>query len=76
MTKRQLVRELRDVIDGTSGHNVAQVWKTGRSWNMDTNISRNAFEYNEDSRIFDHCCNKITLKEVEQELNKAFGYYK
>jgi hypothetical protein len=72
MTKLNVARELKDVIDGTSGHTIARVWKTGRSWNIETSIS-DYNDYDDDnSVIYKHYCNDITLREVIEILNKDF----
>jgi hypothetical protein len=65
MTKRQAIKEIRDVMAGYSNHKYGMVYKIGRSWEVQTGMSK--FD-SEDGTVFYHNCNEITLKEVENWL--------
>lgn len=70
MTKREMIKEVRDIMVGNSGHTNILVWKEGRSWKTETNINRFSFEDVNEVNGFQeqHCCNEMTLKETKEYL--------
>lgn len=65
MTKRQVVKEIRDVMVGTSAYECIGVNKLAKGWEVYTS--------NNDPHMdmcFHHCCNEMTLKEAEMWLNE------
>ena len=66
MTKKNMIKEVRDVMTGRSGHTYISVSKKGRSWQTETNINR----IDDDNAIFEvqHCCNEMSLREIEDYL--------
>ena len=74
MTKANMIKEVRDVMTGVSGHTNILVWKKGRSWKTETNISKFSFEDVDNVNGFqlNHCCNEMTLKETENYLKDNY----
>ena len=73
MTKREMIKEVRDVMTGNSGHSYIMVWKEGRSWKVETNINKFSSDDFEDDTYFQcrHSCNDMTLKETEGYLKAS-----
>jgi hypothetical protein len=67
MRKREMIKEVRDVMTGNSTLSVIYVWKEGRSWKTEHShtvcVGRNEMH-------FSRCCNEMTLKEAEQEFDE------
>jgi len=74
MTKREMIRELRDVLVGNCGHSHIAIWKEGRSWKTETGLDRQIWQHVEGCAGFDHCCNEMTLKETAEYFNDQYLY--
>ena len=73
MTKRKAIREIKEIMNGTSGMTNIKIWKNGRSWETETSLNKfDDYEENSENGIiqFQHCCNEITLRQVEDLLNE------
>jgi hypothetical protein len=73
MTKLNCAKKLKDVLNGTSAHVTAIVEKRKKGWEIITSVvDMNANAEASNQRQYRHCCNKITLKEVIEMLNRDF----
>lgn len=73
MTKLNVARELKDILNGVSEDTVAQIYKIGNHWNIETDINSNNFDYIKNSIIYrDDGGNRITLKQTINLLNNDF----
>lgn len=73
MTKREIIRETKDILCGNSGHTNIIIWKEGRSWRCETGLNRfQKSDFSDESIQFSHCCNEITLKETKKEIDVAW----
>jgi hypothetical protein len=75
MTKREVVKQVRDIIVGNSIDNICKVYKSGKSWKIDTFFGLDPEwkkMYQDEAFVlsFSHCCNEMTLKETEQLFDK------
>lgn len=72
MQKKEIIREIRDVMSGNSGHTWIIVRHDSKSWEIAGsgigNFSKDNLEKGD--MFFEHVCNDMTLKEAEEELNK------
>jgi len=73
MTKKQVIRDLRDVLAGKSAHTIAIVEKDKKGYFIETSIIDMNVNHETNQRKFKHCCNSLTLKETERILNEAFN---
>lgn len=75
MTKREIIKEVRDIVTGQHGHEAIQVSKTGRSWNVYTSFAsviKNCVQSESNSIMFHHDRNSATLAEIEAEFNQKW----
>ncbi len=73
MTKREIAKELQEIMTGASGHTNAIVWKEGRSWKIETGLNKfDHRDYGLDSINYRHCCNEITIQEIIENLTEKF----
>ncbi len=78
MTKREVIKEVRDIVTGNHGHEAIQVYKEGHSWKTYTSfesVIRNCVNDEHDSIMFKHDRNNATLTEIEMEFNEAWKYH-
>jgi len=75
MRKQELIREVRDVMSGNSGHTVIVFGKNANNkWDTYTTINNLYKIYYPEWRwcqIQRHCCNEMTLKEAAEIVNNA-----
>ena len=69
MTKKQVVKIMRNVMTGADAHTNIVAWKEGRSWKVETGLNKyNRHDFENVQFIGRHCCNEMTLKEAEELL--------
>jgi hypothetical protein len=75
MTKREIIRQVRDTVTGSHGHEAIQVWKKGRSWKAYSSfesVIKNCVKIETTKSImFRHDRNEATLAEVTAEFDHA-----
>ena len=78
MTKKELIREVRDVMSGNSGHTVIAFGKNeNNKWETYTTITdlyRSDFPEWKWCQVLEHNCNKMTLKEAAEIVGFAVRF--
>lgn len=79
MTKKEIIKNVYDIMSGKSGHTYIIFGKKNGKWTMDTNIS-SYFIYLNDYSDWDwiteekYCCNNITFSEIINIVDEAINY--
>lgn len=72
MTRKEAVKELKEVLCGESGHTTIRIWKDGRSYRTYTTTGRICIDdIEEEEAIFYHSMNECTAKEASNQLSIA-----
>ena len=79
MRKTEVIREVREVMSGNSGHTVIAFGKneSGKweTFSTITNLSRSDFSEWEWVQIQKHNCNEISIKETTEIVNEAERFF-
>ncbi len=71
MTKKEVIRKIRNVMAGYDGHTMAIVRKLNRGYDVYTTISNYSSDnLGKEEMIFRHQCNEMTLKEAKEHLEQ------
>jgi len=72
MTKKETIREIRDIISGVSGHTHMIITLLKKGYEVETGIGRFSKDYDEfhtpKNLTYEHCCNDCTLKEAKEQF--------
>ena len=66
MTKKQMIKEVRDVCTGRSGHTHIFVTPLFPCYEVETSISNDR----EGRMHFSHCCNEMSLREASEMIEE------
>ena len=75
MTKRQIIKEVRDVMVGRSALTNITVGKKAGKWTMSTSLNSqnlSSFVGWTEVQQFSHCCNSATLEEVAELIGDPY----
>ena len=72
MNKKEILRTIRDVLQGDHGHQWVAVRKEGRSWKVVASGMGKPYygDFDAETVLFRHDGNRCTLKEAEEKLER------
>ena len=71
MTKRNVLKEAKEIMTGRSIDTSILIWKEGRSWKTETNFDSNDHEKNEGIVLRYENNKDYTLKEVSNIIDET-----
>ena len=69
-SKKEIVREIKNVVSGLTAYSNIVVKKVGKGYELRRTFSRLPLGEAQGAMQFSHCCNHCTLKEAEDMLDE------